>query len=79
VQEQPRGGNGERRKHRPAAEQPQACAPTASSPGRTRDNNWRANEGTNTTPTPMLMLRCSSGGRRKTLPRGCPEAVSSKE
>jgi hypothetical protein len=47
VQEQPREGNGERQERLLAAEQPRARASTPLARGRTRDNDRRANKGTN--------------------------------
>jgi hypothetical protein len=64
VQDQPRGGNDERRERLPAAEQPQARAPTPPAPGRTRDNDRLANEGANVDAN---------------LPGGCSEASTSEE
>jgi hypothetical protein len=45
VQEEPRGGNGDRRECRLAADQPHSHAPTPPARGPARDNNRRANEG----------------------------------
>jgi hypothetical protein len=69
VQEQPRGGNGERRERRPAAEQPWARTPTLPAPGRTRNNARRANEGTNANANAVAAM----------LLRGCSETATSEE
>jgi hypothetical protein len=83
VQEQPREGNGDQRKCRPAAEQPHGRAPTPLTRGPARDNNRRTNEGANTdadADAPPLFRRVSQNLAAATmLLRGCSEAVTSEE
>jgi hypothetical protein len=85
VQEEPREADGERRERRPAAEQMRARAPTPPARGTTRDNNRHANEGVNIdtnvdADAPPLFRRASQNlATTAMLPRGCPEAATSKE
>jgi hypothetical protein len=75
VQGEPCEGNGNRRKRRPAADQPHDRAPTPP------DNNRRANEGANAdADAPSLFRRASQNLAAKAmLLRGCLEPATSDE
>jgi hypothetical protein len=81
VQEQPCEGNDDRRERSLAADQPHGHAPTPPA----RDNNRRANEGTNVgtnadANAPPLFRRSSQNLTAATmLLRGCSEPATSEE
>jgi hypothetical protein len=85
VQEEPRDGNDDRCECRPAADQPHGRAPTPPACGLARDNNRRANEGTNVDPyadadaPPLFRWVSQNLATAAILLRGCPEAVTFKE
>jgi hypothetical protein len=84
VQEEPREGNGDRRKRRPAADQLHSPAPTPLARGPARDNR-HANEGANADADtdadalPLFHWASQNLAAAAMLLRGCPEAVTSEE
>jgi hypothetical protein len=82
---QPREGNGDRRECRPAADQPQSCAPTPPERGPAPDNSRRANRGANVdanadADAPLLFRQASQNlAAGAMLLRGCPEPATSEE
>jgi hypothetical protein len=83
VQGEPREGNGDRREHRPAVDQPLGHGPTLPTCVPEPDNNRRANGGANANPdadTPLLFWGASQNlAAAAMLLRGCPEPATSEE
>jgi hypothetical protein len=85
LQEEPHEGNGDRREHRPLAEQPHGRAPMPPGRGPARDNNRRTNEGANIdanadADAPLLFRRASQNlTAAAMLLRGCLKAATSEE
>jgi hypothetical protein len=84
---EPREGNDDQHECRPTADQPRGCAPTPPVCGPARENNQRANEGTNVdagananADTPPLFRWASQNlAVAAMLLRGCPEPATSEE
>jgi hypothetical protein len=81
VQGEPHEKNGNRREHRPAADQPRGRAPTPPTRAPEPDNNRRANGGANAdADAPQLFWQASRNyAAAAMLLRGFPELATSEE